>query len=263
MVVKIDIFMFNIHFTAMMFELIAFLAVFLIAIKIFLKWRERRTVATLYLSIALISISLAAFMVFTGLASWFSLWIAEGYIATLSPAYYEVSLPLGYSLVIVYDIFIVLFAIHIFLDKNNKKAIPFIIVGIVLGILLFLPTNYWGVNPELMDPASTRTLIIGLYLVYNAVICILLTYFAFREARRTEDKLHRKGFQAMALGFIANFLIFVFFLFDAVLLLFNPASPGYSIFISLAWITAFITAFLFYLGYILPTWFRNWIEKKS
>jgi len=263
MVEKNDVFVFDVHFTAMLFELIAFILVFLIAIAVFIKWRTRRTVATLYLSIALFSISFAAFFVFTGLASWFSSWIAGGYTATLSPSYYETSLPLGYSTVIVYDIFIVLFAIQIFWDKNNKKVIPFLITGITLGILLFLPTNYWGVDPGPTDPASTRIIIMGLFLLYNTVICILLAYFSFREARRTDQKVYRVGFQAIAFGFIANLLIFVFFLVDSILIMLDPGSAGYSVFISIGWIMAFITAFLFYLGYILPPWFRKRIEKKS
>jgi hypothetical protein len=263
MVVKNDVFIFNVHFTAMLFELIAFISVFLIAVAVFLKWRTRRTVATLYLSIALFAISGAALFVFTGLASWFISWIEGGYTTTLSPAYYEMSLPLGYSTVIIYDIFIVLFAIQIFLDKNNKKIIPFLLTGIPLYILLFLPTNYWGLDPGPTDPASTRIIITGLFLLYNTVICILLAYFSFREAGRTDQKLYRRGFQAIAFGFIANLLIFVFFLIDSILIMLNPDSPGYSIFISIGWIMAFITAFLFYLGYILPTWFRKRIETKS
>jgi len=264
MVTKTDVFIFNVHFTAMLFELIAFISVFLIAIAIFLKWRTRRTVATLYLSIALFSISFAAFFVFTGLASWFFAWIADGYSpTTISPTYYELSLPLGYATVILYDIFIVLFAIQIFMDKNKRKMIPFVIAGVIICILLFLPTNYWGVNPELSDPASTRVIVSGLFLLYNAIICILLSYFAFRESRRTEQKEYRVGFLAIAFGFIANLMVFMFFLIDSILIMLNPASPGYSVFISIGWIMAFITAFLFYLGYILPAWFRKWIEKKT
>lgn len=177
--------------------------------------------------------------------------------------YYELSLPLGYSTVILYDIFIVLFAIQIFMDKKIKNVIPFVITGGIIGVLLFLPTNYWGVNPESTDPASTRIIITGLFLIYNAIICILLSYFALRESRRIDQKIYRIGFQAIAFGFIANLLVFVFFLVDSILIVLNPDSIGYSVFISIGWIMAFITAFLFYLGYILPAWFRKWIEKKS
>ncbi len=103
----------------------------------------------------------------------------------------------------------------------------------------------------------------GLFLLFNTVICILLAFFAFRESRRAEQKVYRIGFQAIAFGFIANLLIYVFFLLDAILIMLNPDSAGYSVFISIGWIMAFITAFLFYLGYILPAWFRKRIEKKS
>jgi len=106
-------------------------------------------------------------------------------------------------------------------------------------------------------------LITGLFLLYNTVICILLAYFSFREARRTDQKVYRVGFQAIAFGFIANLLIFVFFLVDSILIMLDPGSAGYSVFISIGWIMAFLTAFLFYLGYILPPWFRKRIEEKS
>jgi len=251
------------HLTAMIFELIAALAIFFIAIKIFQKWRERKTIATFYLSIALFSISLAAFIAFSGLVSWFGTWWAAGFTPTLSPEYYSLSLPIGYCFVIPYDIFLILFTIQIFLDKNNKKVLPFAVTGIILGILLFLPTNYWGVDPEPTDPSSTRIIILGLYLLYNAIIYILLTYYAFKESRRTEQVLSRHGFRAIALGFISNLLVFVFFLMDSIMLMLYPGSPGYSIFVDLAWISGFFAAFFFYIGYILPDWFRKRFGKES
>ncbi len=263
MAVKNDIFIFGTHFPAMLFEFLTFIAVFLIAIIVFRKWRERRTIATLYLSIALFSIAFAAFVAFTGLFSWFLSWIEMSYMNVYSPTYYTLSLPIGYCLVIPYDIFLIAFSIQIFLDKNQRKIIPFLISGLIIGALLFLPANYWGVDPEPSDPASTRVIVLGLYLLYNTLVYILLAYFAFREAGRTTHKLHRRGFQAIAWGFIGNILVFIFFLLDAILIMLDPSSSGYSIFISFAWITALISSFLFYLGYILPTWFRKRIEPNS
>ncbi|MHA1129740.1 MAG: hypothetical protein ACTSRC_12565 [Candidatus Helarchaeota archaeon] len=258
MPVKDDIFTFSVHFPAMMFELVTAIIVLVIAVLVFRKWRARRTVATLYLSIALISIGIAAFVAFTGLLSWMITWISNGYANTYSPAYYPLSLPIGYFFVIPYNIFLVLFTIQIFLDKNNKKIIPFLIAGITIGILLFLPTNYWGVDPiDGVDAPSTRVIILGLFLLFNALVYILLTFLAFRESRKTTQKLYQKGFQAIAFGFIANLSVFIFFLLDSILILLNPSSLGFSIFISLAWIAAIIASFLFYVGYIMPNWFRK------
>ena len=128
-------------------------------------------------------------------------------------------------------------------------------------ILLWLPSNYWGVDTLLFDPPSTRTLVMAVFLFYNVIIYFLLFYYAFKESKLTEQKEYRVGFQLIAMGQLANILIFIFFLGDAILLLFNPGSPGFSIFIYLAWISALIANFLFYLGFILPTWFRNYINK--
>jgi len=260
---KIDIFTFNLHFSVLLFELITSVIVFILALIVFFKWKKRKTKPTLYLSIALFSIGLAAFIGFTGLFNWFILWILSGYSPVLSPIYYQLSLPLGYLFVIPYDIFLILFTIHIFLNQNEKKVIPFIIIGIFVGILLLLPTNYWGVNPiSGIDPPSTRTLVMLIFLAYNVVIYIILSFYAFKESKKTNNPLHKKGFQAIGLGQIFNILVFVFFLGDSVLILLDPASPGFSIFIDLSWIAALLAAFLFYIGFTLPEWFRNLIEKK-
>jgi hypothetical protein len=263
MVLKNDIFTPNLHVPAIIFELTTSILVLIVASIIFKKWRERKTKATLFLSIALFSIAIAAFFAFTGLFGWLVSWVLNGFSETKSPLYYQFSLPLGYLFVIPYDLFLALFTIWIFLDKKYKKIIPFFIVGIIIGALLFLPTNYWGVDPQVTDPTSTRIIIMGLFLLYNVIVYIFLAFYAFRESRRTEDKVYRAGFRVIAMGQIANIIVFVFFLLDSILILFNPGSPGYSIFIGLAWITAIIASFLFYLGFILPNWFRKIINSDN
>ena len=115
MPIKSDIFIVNLHVPAMLFELITSIFAGIIAIIIFKKWRERRIKATLYLSIALMSISIASFIGFTGLLSWFMLYISSGFTSTYSPLYYQISLPLAYLFVIPYDIFLIL------LNNFNNK----------------------------------------------------------------------------------------------------------------------------------------------
>ncbi|MHA1309663.1 MAG: hypothetical protein ACTSWR_10335 [Candidatus Helarchaeota archaeon] len=262
MPIKSDIFIVNLHVPAMLFELITSIFAGIIAIIIFKKWRERRIKATLYLSIALMSISIASFIGFTGLLSWFMLYISSGFTSTYSPLYYQISLPLAYLFVIPYDIFLILFTIQIFLNKNDKKVIPFLAVGVIIAVLLFMPNNYWGTNPiPMIDPPSIRTIVMALFLLYNVVIYIILAFYAFRESRITKEKLHKIGFNAIGLGQILNILVFMFFLMDSIVLLFNPASPGYTIYIDLAWISALSASFMFYIGFILPNWFRKIIKS--
>ncbi len=258
---KDDIFLYEIHFPAMILELLVFIFSLIIAIIIFFKWKERKTIATLYLAIAILSIALAVFIVFTGLASWFFKYSFSVFPYVTSPAYYPLTLPLGYSLVVVYDVFLFLFTIQIFMDKNDKKVIPVAIIGIFMVILSWLPSNYWGFDNLLIDPPSTRTLAMAIFLVYNVTIYLILFYYAFKESKLTEQKEYRVGFRVIAMGQIANILIFICFLGDAILLLLNPGSPGFSIFIYLAWVSALIANVLFYLGFILPSWFRNYINR--
>ncbi|MHA1385302.1 MAG: hypothetical protein ACTSR3_16240 [Candidatus Helarchaeota archaeon] len=258
---KEDLFIFGIHFPIMIFELIVFILLLSIACVILIKWKERKTIATLYLAIALFSISIAVLIAFTGLFSWYVSWQSSIIPLATSPPYYQISLPLGYSFVFGYVVFLFLFTIQIFLDKDNKKVIPIIIIGIIVISLLWLPNNYWGLDTLLTDPPSTRTLVMGLFLLYNVLTYIVLSYYAFREAKLTEQKEYQVGFKSIAYGNIANILIFVFFLLDAVLLIFNPSSLGYSIFIYLAWSFAIVAIFMFYLGFILPSWFRKYITK--
>ncbi|NHI94050.1 MAG: hypothetical protein EAX96_16290 [Candidatus Lokiarchaeota archaeon] len=262
MAYKSDFFSIFVHIPIMSFELITAIILIILGTAIFIRWIDRRTRPTLYLSLALFSITIAVFIVFTGLFSWFLTWIISGMGAVYSPDLYVFSLPLGYSFVVGYDIFLLLFTIHIFSDKNEKKVIPVAIIGAILIILLFLPTNYWGTNESLGDPVSIRTLTLGLFLVYNMVIYIILTNYAFREAKHADKKVTRRAFQAIGIGQILNILIFIMFLGDAILLLLDPSSPGYSIFVYFAWTFALVATFLFYLGYILPNWFKKIIEKE-
>lgn len=242
----------------MTLEFIAFIFSFIIALLIFFKWKERKTIATLYLALALFSISAAVFVAFIGLAGWFLTWTSS-ILPVNSPVFYPISLPLGYSFVLVYDAFLFLFTIHIFLDEDEKKVIPVIIPGIFVAVLIWLPSNYWGVDPSIFDPPSTRSLSMGIFMLYNVIIYIILAFYAFREAKKSEQREYQVGFKAIAWGQITNILIFVFFLFDAIIVVLNPGSPGFSIFIYLGWICALIAVFLFYIGFILPDWFRKYI----
>ena len=262
MAYKSDIFSIFVHLPIMIFELIVAIVVVIIGVVILLRWIDRRTRPTLYLSLSLFAISSAVFIAFFGLFSWFITWISSGMGSVLSPDFYSLSLPLGFSMVVAYNVFLFLFTIHIFSDKNEKKVIPFIIVGILLIVFLFLPNNYYGINniPG-VDVPSVRAISNGLFLAYNTVICVILAYYAFKEARQTENKVTQRGFEAIGTGQILNIVIFLMFLFDAIIIFLYPESPGYSIFIYIAWSSALIASFLFYLGYILPDWFKKLIEK--
>ncbi|MFX1295194.1 MAG: hypothetical protein ACFFD2_10135 [Promethearchaeota archaeon] len=258
-----DVFIWNVHGPVMIMEFIVTVIVFSIGIIILRRWKERRTKPTLYLALAMFSVGSATLFAFLGLFIWFLNWIAAGFPADLlNTPLSEITTPIAYSCVIPYVIFLFLFTIHIFSNKNDKRAIPLIIIGAIIVTLIFHPQNYWGLALEITDPPKIQSIVLGIYLIFNLIIYIVLFSYAYKESRRTEDEIMKKGFFVIALGQIANMFVFIFFLTDSIYSTLNPTFTGYSIFIYLAWISAMIAAILFYVGYILPNWFRKIISKE-
>ena len=264
MVFKSDPFTFFVHFPIMIFELITASFILLIGIVIFLRWRERRTIPTLYLALALFAIGTAVLIAFSGLFSWFLEWVVQsGQGVVISTILYSLSLPLAYCFVILYDIMLVLFTIHIFTgDKNEKKVIPVIVIGAVMAVLLLLPINYWGTNESVGDLPSIRTITLALFLLFNMIIYVILAFYALREAKQAEQQVNKRAFQCIGLGQFLNIMVFIFFLGDAIIILLDPTGIGYSIFVYMAWATALVAITLFYLGFILPEWFKKRISKE-
>ena len=263
MAIRQDVFIWAVHGPVMIVQLIVTIILFSIGIMIFRKWRARRTKATLYLSLAMFAVGSAVLFAFLNLFIWFANWLGAGmpgdqYNTLLS----EQCVPVAYSCVIPYAILLFLFTIHIFSDKNEKKVIPVIITGIIIIVILFLPQNYWGLTPEPSDPLRIQPIVLGVYLIFNLVIYGILFNYAYKESKRSEEELTKKGFLIIALAQIANIFVFIFFLIDSLYSTFNPAHTGYTIFIYLGWTSAMIGAILFYLGYILPDWFKKIIIKE-
>ena len=85
----------------------------------------------------------------------------------------------------------------------------------------------------------------------------MITRSALKEAGKAEEKLSRVGFRVIAAGQILNIMVLVFFVCDAVLILIDQSGSGYSFFIYLAWSSALAATILFYLGYVMPDWFKK------
>ena len=262
MAIRQDQFFWEIYGPVMIIELIVAVIVFSIGIMIFRRWRDRRTKPTLYLSLAMFSVGSAVFLAFLNLFIWFINWIIAGMVPIYNTRPSELCVPVAYSCIIPYVIFMFLFTIHIFSDKNEKKVIPVMIAGAIIIVTFFLPQNYWGLAPEAGDPPKIQAIVLGIYLIYNLIIYGILFNYAYKEAKRSEEKVTRRGFQIIALGQLANMCVFIFFLIDSLYSTFNPAHVGYTIFIYLAWSSALVGAICFYLGYILPDWFRKIIAKE-
>ena len=113
-----------------------------VTIKMYMKWRERKVKSPLYLTLVFTCLTLA--MIVAGIG------LAEAIITGYYKEVYRFSLPFAFSMIILADIFF-----YIFLDeltnRGRKAFIPFIIIGAVIIVLLFLPWNWWGVPSQTMQ----------------------------------------------------------------------------------------------------------------
>jgi len=225
----------------------------LVSVKMYYKWRERKVPAPLYLTLALSCLSIALIATSIGLT--------EGLITGYYKHVYRFSLPFGYSMVIISNIFLYRFSSHI-TNKGEKAFNGIIAVSIVLIILLFLPWNWWGVPSE--DYAgqpnirlySTLGLVIYSFLIYGYI-----AFISYKVKSKVENKTMYFGLILLFYAMISLMLLFLMLIGDTILVIFFD-HPGYSDFTYIAWIFGIIFIILVYLSLIMPDWLVNWIRKR-
>ncbi|MFX1411582.1 MAG: hypothetical protein ACFFA6_14615 [Promethearchaeota archaeon] len=225
----------------------------LVSIKMYYKWRERKVPPPLYLTLVFSLLSLALIMLSIGLA--------EAAITGFYKEVYRFSLPFGYSMVIVANIFLFIFSSNI-TNKGKKAFNLIIIISVIIIILLFLPWNWWGVPSE--DYAgklnirlfSTVSLVVYSYSIYGYIA------FICRKIKpKTENKVMSVGLSLLFYSMISLMLLFLMLIADTLMIILFD-HPGYSDFTYIAWIFGMTFIILIYLSLIMPDWLVNWINKK-
>jgi hypothetical protein len=232
-----------------------FLAIFglLISVKMYYKWKERNVPPPLYLTMVFSFLTIALFGTSVGLA--------EAVITGYYKEIYRFSLPFGYSMVIIADIF--LFKFSSFITNRGKGLFKLIIgISIIIIILLFLPWNWWGVPSEdytgklNIRLISTLSLVIYSYFIYGyiALIC--------RKTKlKTENKVTYMGLTLLFYSMISLMLLFLMLIGDTLMIILFD-HPGYSVFTYIAWSFGIIFIILSYLSLVMPDWLVNRIHKK-
>lgn len=231
--------------------ILSILSIFL-TIKMFLKWRQRKVPAPLYLSIVFIFFTTAIVILTIGLA--------EAVITGFYKEIYRFSLPLAYGMVIFADIFLFKFVSYI-TNSRQKAILPIIIVGTIVLVMLFLPWNWWGVPPEDYEGLLNIRLYSTISLVlYSYIIYILIAITCRKVMKKTEDNITRIGLILLFYAMICMILFFLMFIGDTLMIvLFDH--PGYSEFVYVAWVFAIIFYILSYFSLVMPKWLVNRIQK--
>ena len=232
---------------------LSILAIFL-TIKMFMKWRERKVSAPLYLTIV--------FTLFTVALMGLTLGLGEGVLTSYYMDIYRFSLPFGYSMVVLANILLFKFISEI-TESGEKLMIPIILIGAVIFVLLYLPWNWWGV-PEIDYEGELN---IRLYITICLVLfsCLIYLYIA-RICRKTMvsaiDKVAHFGLNLLFWGMICMIGFFMMFIGDTILIVVFD-HPGYSQFVYVAWVFAMLFYIVSYLSLVMPDWLVKRIQKTS
>ena len=217
------------------------------------KWKERKQIAPLYLSIVFAFLTSAIIILTIGLA--------EAAITGYYKEIYRFSLPLAYSMVVVADVFLFKFASYI-TDKGEKAFVPLIIVGAVLIVVIFLPWNWWGYpSVDYAGKLNIRLYTNIAFITFSYLIYITIALICYRTKKTTEDKIARAGLTLLFYSMISLIMYFLMILFDNIMIVIY-GHPGYSEFIYIAWIFAIIFYILTYFSLVMPDWLVKRIKKE-
>ncbi|MBD3215480.1 MAG: hypothetical protein GF311_22915 [Candidatus Lokiarchaeota archaeon] len=219
-----------------------------LTIKMISKWRERKVKSPLYLSFVFIAFFFAL------------LFLAIGALETIITGYfkeiYRITFPLSYCSVVVADIFLYNFAMEI-TGKGKKGFIPIIILGIIIIILLLLPWNWWGFPREVYEgKLNIRTYSTIIFAIYSITIYSIIASISWKAKTQAEEKVLEKGLLFLFLGVISMIVFFVMISIDNILIVVF-SHPGYSIFVYLGWVFAFLFILFLYLSLAMPKWIKN------
>ena len=186
--------------------------------------------------------------------------LGEAVITGYFKEIYRLSLPFGYMLIIIADIFLFIFANEI-TGKGKKALIPLVIIGSIIIVILYLPWNWWGFPSE----EYAGELNIRLYstlgvVLFSYIIYIFIAIFCSKARKQTEDKVAKAGLTLLLISMFCMILFFVMFIIDT-LLITLANHPGYSEFVYIAWIFAIAFYIVIYLSLVMPKWLVRRIEK--
>jgi len=231
-----------------------FLSVFgiFMTLQMIKKWKQRKEIPPFYLSLVFGLYSTAIVVLTIGLA--------EAAITGYYKEIYRFSLPLAYSVMVVGNAFLYIFASNI-TNKGKSAIIPVIISGIILIIIFFLPWNWWGYPSEDYKGKLNIRLYTNLFFVaYSYIIYINIAIIANKIKKKSIDKIVQTGLTLLFWSMICMICFFLMILADNVLIVVYD-HPGYSGFIYIAWIFAILFIILSYLSLVMPKWLVKRIEN--
>jgi hypothetical protein len=213
------------------------------------KYRQRRVKAPLYLAIVFAIFTIAVAVLATGLV--------ESWIDGVFGNWYRLTLPIGYSLIVVADVFLLLFTNEMVGQRGRAVLMIMGLVGAAIVVMLWLPWNFWGyVSGNYGGQVNIRTYSTLALVAYSFVIYIDIIVVAGKASAGAQDHVAKHGLQLIIVAMLCMIGFFVMMICDTLLIVLYNA-PGYSIFVYFAWVFAIAFFIVMYLGLIMPPWFKK------
>ena len=215
----------------------------LITIKMFSNYFRKKNIAMLYLSLVFMALTLAVIVLALGLL--------EGIITGYYKEIYMFSLPCANCMVIIADIFLYKF-VNYLTDKGKNAFVPLVLIGVVLGIILFLPWNWWGVpHEDYVGQPDIRLFSILSLVVYSYIVYLSIIIICQRSKSYSANRINRIQLSLFSWSIVSLVFFYLMMIFDTLLVVLYY-HPGYSIFFYFAWIFAWIFFILSYLSLFVP-----------
>ncbi len=165
---------------------------------------------------------------------------------------------LGYAFSALGNLFLFYFTLDIFFTeiKPYFRETITIATGITEGFLfifIFKTQTPFIEIPGIYIPFQ----LLFWHVTVSSLIFIILFSRSFTEMRKTTNPVPRAGFLMIALSALFELFVFIFFIIDSLF----PA--GYSLFYFLGWTSASLAGFCAMIGYLMPDWFKNMVQKRA
>ncbi len=217
-----------------------------LTVKMNRKWRERKTKPAGLMTLL--------FAIFTAALVMLTIGLVDSAFSGFYREIYRFSLPVSYSLIVIADIILFIFAREI-TNHGGKGLKPVAILGAVLCVVLFLPWNWWGhLNTDYAGQINIRLGTMFGLIAFSYTIYIMIAWVCWQVMPEAKTPVARAGLRLLFGAMILMIVFFLMFVFDTVLIV-AFESGGYSIFVYFAWICAIAFYICMYLSVAMPSWF--------
>ncbi len=240
----------HIPIAGMIIETLVVIAMAYLSARVYFKYRQRKRKSTLYLSLTFFSYAIG--VIFSAVFKYVQFFSNAPY-TTINWSNFGITI--AYIFSSISNCLLFAFINEVFLNWGDTLPVSFSILnGITIGLIIpHVSTS--------KDAYSKIIPFVGIYVILTLIASLILIVLSFKEAKKSEEKLPKIGFKLIGAYGIALILVFVFFILDAYLgASVEIFKNGFTVFYYLGWITAIISFLFGYLGYVMPPWFRNFLN---